>query len=805
MSDNITFSVDTKRVLEILTKEIYDSPYAMLRENVQNAYDAIRERFASSGTLTSGGEIHVSISNSKISIKDNGIGMTKEVLQNHFWKTGSSGKHSERARNAGVVGTFGIGAMANFGVCTTLTVETRSIDSRIPFRTSASLDTLEIGKDCISLEELKEDIDFGTMVCVDLQSTQVLSEEQAIKYLTPYIEYIPIPIYLNGKNISQKQIRDQYDIISGYDIALGELRKSNGHYTGTFEVRATKNSYVSVICSDLAIGSLPIHGEIYLKQNGGQLMGLRSYFGLAPTPVIGTYRFGGIANLTTLHPTAGREALSRESISEINSFIQLAEAAASEAIAKHRIADDNISFIQWISTNQRFDLSDNITVKMFPEDKDIKLINIKNYKSYTNKHYYTGSSKEIIETFSNSDSMLLIPSTAQHKKNVQINYLTKLGINSVPDEPRILKIYDSSEVDFNDIKTIYRILSILRDDYLIVDCELKIADISHGVVIIPKQEGKTLRIFINKNSSFLVPARQFYEKAPELWHDYMIDFVRTYLYSKIQQFVPSATKMGIEALKRQLEKSRELYAYKKSESGFIDDLLGDELEKNLIGLFDGTLSLTQVMSAAKRKTTPQSQSVSQANVGEIEHLMHGLEEITAGLAVISQAEEGQQIDTEQQDELQALPPIDRKNISTDKKILTARKEYQTLNNFTLFLGLSDKLMATEADFFFAPHTTRVIWSGHRVVYIFSEATNTINLYYDIELKNPLSEQNGFGGAFKTTTLITKDRIFIPIPKQLIDEFKVESETKEFFVRHDILYSQFMKNDIKNDACHLAES
>ena len=38
MSSKIAFEVETARVLEILSKEIYDSPLALLRENVQNAY-----------------------------------------------------------------------------------------------------------------------------------------------------------------------------------------------------------------------------------------------------------------------------------------------------------------------------------------------------------------------------------------------------------------------------------------------------------------------------------------------------------------------------------------------------------------------------------------------------------------------------------------------------------------------------------------------------------------------------------------------------------------------------------------------
>ena len=35
--------------------------------------------------------------------------MNEDVLQNNFWKAGSSGKNNDLAKKAGVVGTFGIG------------------------------------------------------------------------------------------------------------------------------------------------------------------------------------------------------------------------------------------------------------------------------------------------------------------------------------------------------------------------------------------------------------------------------------------------------------------------------------------------------------------------------------------------------------------------------------------------------------------------------------------------------------------------------------------------------------------------
>jgi molecular chaperone HtpG len=57
----------------------------------------------------------------KVNVIDNGIGMTREELWQHYWRAGSSSKNTADARAAGVVGTFGIGAMANFGIAEELT------------------------------------------------------------------------------------------------------------------------------------------------------------------------------------------------------------------------------------------------------------------------------------------------------------------------------------------------------------------------------------------------------------------------------------------------------------------------------------------------------------------------------------------------------------------------------------------------------------------------------------------------------------------------------------------------------------
>lgn len=73
--------------------------------------------------------------------------------------------------------------------------------------------------------------------------------------------------------------------------------------------------------SNIALSGVPVEGNLVLLQSGQQLMGLRSYFGLAPIPPIGVYQFGGVANLSFLKPAAGREALSRKSIEQVTRLV----------------------------------------------------------------------------------------------------------------------------------------------------------------------------------------------------------------------------------------------------------------------------------------------------------------------------------------------------------------------------------------------------------------------------------------------------------------------------------------------------
>ena len=120
------------------------------------------------------------------------------------------------------------------------------------------------------------------------------------------------------------------------------------------------------------------------------------------------------------------------------------------------------------------------------------------------------------------------------------------------------------------------------------------------------------------------------------------------------------------------------------------------------------------------------------------------------------------------------------------KVLTVADAQPKLNNFRMFLALSDRVVKREGDFLRWPHTTKLIWGAHRVIYIFTDATGGLSLYYDIELREQLQSEQTGGSMFSTTTIVTKNKIFIPVPAILEPAFQITDGDKEFYVRFDTI-------------------
>ena len=157
---NSSFKVgmDFKHVHKTISEHVYETPLAFLRENVQNALDAIRMQAHMEGKETDDVSygIAIKVTQTECSIQDNGIGMSLEDLQKYFWTIGASGKRGEDAKAAGCVGMFGIGGFANFGICDELTVTSRKMSEAsgtLTRLTQHDIDTATIDLPEVHVEE----------------------------------------------------------------------------------------------------------------------------------------------------------------------------------------------------------------------------------------------------------------------------------------------------------------------------------------------------------------------------------------------------------------------------------------------------------------------------------------------------------------------------------------------------------------------------------------------------------------------------------------------------------------------------
>lgn len=762
-TEKIAFEVETKRVLEILAKEIYDSPLAMLRENLQNAYDAALMRRHAEGS-TYEPAIEMTVAGHKVSVSDNGIGMTEEVLRNNFWKAGSSGKRSESARKAGVVGTFGIGAMANFGVCTELVVETRALGTDVLLTSRAKRDELSIARECIELTRERSPGEAGTRITAILEPQSALNSAAAENYLRPYVGYVPMSIKLNGKVISGGRL--DVGILADAGEQLVESNVKFGRCGAHIIVVALKAGTVAVHLTALSLDGHAVAGEILLRQGEGQLMGYRNGFGLAQVPVSGRYSFGGAANVSFLTPTAGREAISRDSIEQVNGFVALAESEATKALAGTPYADSNSAFMQHVLDRGQLELAGAVTIDVYPEGKSVPLGDVKGCAKGRQLYYFSGRDQAMINQFATDETALIVLSQSTPRRKLQLRYITELlKVPEIPNRATILKKYEGAQLSMAEAATIIKVMATLEDDYMVSDAVIQFVDISHGVRVIVEDKGGHPLIYLARSNPALVAVVQAYNTAYDVFPAFVKDYVRTHLYPQITHYVPSSTKEGVDALRKMLQRNRELYRLDAEDLGDLEPLLGEYLS--------GVKTFAQVLVQARGMARPQALRVSRDQVGQIEHVLPSVAHSPAPANPLGSV-------------FEAAPAIDRSELQCDSKMLEAGEKHEGLNGFQLFLALSDRLFREEGPFFRVPHTTKIIWAERRIIFIFTEAAGQLSLYYDIELPAQLGLKTTGGKMLPTTTILTKGRIFIPIPEEVADAIRVVDGPREFYVRFDLV-------------------
>ena len=752
----IAYRVEFSRILELLAEQIYQSPLALLRENTQNAFDAILMREALGQDFDP--MIEISVDADNVTVRDNGVGMTAQEIETSYWYAGQSGKNTDAARAAGVVGTFGIGALANFGVAEWLLVESESATASE--RTVSSVRKAELSTDTesISVKPIAPTGSPGTLVVAHLSPSVRMPIQEARDYIHDFVEFVDIPVFFNGERISGSGHRDALPSERHAWLEFRPDMEIDGMLTGDLRLLGMASGELRVIVENIKpVTGLGRPGAIVLQQDRSAIRTQRSGFGLATVAMQSVYQWGGVVDLPFLKPTAGREALDDSSNQLLQRIVSHIDDYISPIASEHSESFANDGFLRWIVSKGQFQLCGQLTVAPRPSMQDEMLSSIVERGGV---QYYSGRDEPVIQTYSSEETPLIVLSRRAPRRNCERGYLETHGVKEIDTSPRVSEELPMEGLSFAHSALAIRLTRILEEDYFL-RADIRYGSITGGLPLLVTDKSDPVRICLDPRSSSVAPLLPLYSDDYNAFTPFVKDFIRSLVFPRISNLVRSSTREGAEALLRHLRSNREWFEYELDDRADLEDIF--------VELHAGRMSVIE----ATRWMTAKERSVLEVSRTGTVPLLSVVREIPDEPA-----------DGNIPDPYGPRPGIDRREEETSALILTSDVP---VNGYTCFLSISDNVQNEKGGFFLQPHSTEVVWGGRKVIFVFQHHSGRFGLYYDILCPGLVGNESG-GGPTVTSTILTEGRTFIPIPEELVDDFLPRAnERKRLEVRGDILY------------------
>ena len=215
---NKQFKAESKRLLDLMINSIYTHKEIFLRELISNASDALDKLYyqSLSDNLTGIGrdelQIHLAVDKDTrtLTVTDNGIGMSREELEQNLGTIAKSGslafkKENADAADVDIIGQFGVGFYAAFMVADCVTVTSRRFDSDEAWVWRSK------GADGYTVTEGEKD-GRGTEICLHIKEST--EDENYDEFLEPYriralvkkySDYIRYPIRMEVEKTRMKE------------------------------------------------------------------------------------------------------------------------------------------------------------------------------------------------------------------------------------------------------------------------------------------------------------------------------------------------------------------------------------------------------------------------------------------------------------------------------------------------------------------------------------------------------------------------------------------------------------------------
>ena len=215
------FKAESKRLLDLMINSIYTHKEIFLREIISNASDAIDKLCYVAltddkvGMNRSDFAITVSLDreNRTLTVSDNGIGMSREELENNLGVIASSGSYKFRQEaeekdkkeaDIDIIGQFGVGFYSAFMVADKLTVISKAYGSDEAWQWESS------GVDGYEMTPAQKDT-VGTQVILHIKPDtdtekydNFLDEYGIVAIVKKYSDYVRYPIQMEREKSRQK-------------------------------------------------------------------------------------------------------------------------------------------------------------------------------------------------------------------------------------------------------------------------------------------------------------------------------------------------------------------------------------------------------------------------------------------------------------------------------------------------------------------------------------------------------------------------------------------------------------------------
>lgn len=221
------FKAESKKLLDMMINSIYTNKEIFLRELISNASDALDKLYYNSLTnkkldiKKDSLEIRIDLDKEArtLTLIDNGIGMTKEELENNLGTIAKSGselfkENNDKKKDIEIIGQFGVGFYSAFMVSKKVTVKSKSIESDEAFTWEST------GAEGYSIKESKKE-SHGTEIVLYLkENTEENNYDEFLETYTienlikKYSDYIHYPIKMEVKTMEkQKDSEEEKEVV----------------------------------------------------------------------------------------------------------------------------------------------------------------------------------------------------------------------------------------------------------------------------------------------------------------------------------------------------------------------------------------------------------------------------------------------------------------------------------------------------------------------------------------------------------------------------------------------------------------